>query len=339
MNENSNKNMLFDSIFIETYSELTTLNNEFNELYKSYNTTEDSDELVNEEIFFIESQTSDDSITTIEQIESDCFTQQEVALFQQIYQTNSIHHFIEDEEKKDRMSEQDNQAFITKIQQVPCCNKNCFNTSINNDEALKRFCKVKSMSAAEKNMFLLGMLEARVLICQKSWYTIYAIGKSKWEAVRAHYLKNNISPIVHGLKGHVSNHAIKFETVLHILTFIQNFAAQHGLPSPGHHFHKDIRPIIYLPACESYYSLFRLYNDTIESSQENTYTISQSSFSRIWKHYLPGIKFLTARSDLCMQCKEMRFSAKRWTQSEPLNKLNECSNHYSWASLEREYYR
>ncbi|CAG8453679.1 11771_t:CDS:1 [Gigaspora rosea] len=255
MNENSNKNVLFDSIFIETHAELITLNNEFNELYKFYNTTEDSDELVNEEVFLIESQTSDDS-ATIEQIESDCFTQQEVALFQQIYQTNSIHHFTEYEEKKDRMSEQDNQAFITKIQQVPCCNKNCFNTSINNDEALKQFCKVKSMSAAEKNMFLLGMLEASirqpttdrgeikqlatsnykfqgVSICQKSWYTIYAIGKSKWESVRTHYLKNDISPIVHGLKGRVSNHAIKFETVLYILTFIQNFAAQHGLPSPG----------------------------------------------------------------------------------------------------------
>ncbi|CAG8471646.1 1533_t:CDS:2 [Gigaspora margarita] len=293
MNENINKNVLFDSIFIETHSELTTLNDEFNKLYKHYNTTEDSDELVNEEEFFIESQASNNSaVEYVDSFESDCFTQQEIALFQQIYQTNLIQNFNEYEEKKNnKMSEQDNQAFLAKIRQTDCCPKKCFNTSIDHDEALKRFCKIKLMSAAEKNI------------------------------------------------GRVSNHAIKLETVLHILTFIRNFAAQHGLPSPGRHFREETRSIVYLPACESYYSLFRLYNDTIDINDENNYVVSQSSFSRIWKRYLPGIKFLTARSDLCMQCKEMRFSAKRWAPYETLNKINEWSNHYSWASLEREYYR
>ena len=137
-----------------------------------------------------------------------------------------------------------------------CCKKKCFNNSINHDEALKRFCKIKSMSAVEKNMFFLGILEASIRqpttdrgeikqyitnnynfqgvpVCQKAWFTIYTIGKTKWDAIKAHYLKNDISPIVHGLRGRVSNHAIKFETILYILTFIQNFAIQHGLPSPG----------------------------------------------------------------------------------------------------------
>ncbi|CAG8605497.1 7632_t:CDS:1, partial [Cetraspora pellucida] len=166
MNENTNKNVLFDSIFIETHSELTTLTNEFNELYTYYNTVEDSnnsDELVNKEAFFVESQENDNSIIEqVESFESDCFTQQEIALFQQIYQTNLIQHFIENEEKKDRMSEQDNQAFLTKIQQMVCCKKKCFNNSINHDEALKRFCKIRSMSAAEKNIFFLGILEASI---------------------------------------------------------------------------------------------------------------------------------------------------------------------------------
>ncbi|CAG8633354.1 17081_t:CDS:1, partial [Dentiscutata heterogama] len=68
MNENTDKNVLFDSIFIETHSELTTLNDEFNELYKHYNTNENGDELVNEEEFFIENRTSNDNI--IEQVDS-----------------------------------------------------------------------------------------------------------------------------------------------------------------------------------------------------------------------------------------------------------------------------
>ncbi|CAG8698054.1 6985_t:CDS:1, partial [Scutellospora calospora] len=39
-------------------------------------------------------------------------------------------------------------------------------------------------------------------VCQKSWFTIYTIRKTKWDAIRTHYLKNDISPIVYSLKEH-----------------------------------------------------------------------------------------------------------------------------------------
>ncbi|CAG8782791.1 20476_t:CDS:2, partial [Dentiscutata erythropus] len=76
-------------------------NQDLTELYKHYNTNDDSDEIVDDDEFFIESQT-DDSVTeqTDDSFESDCFTQQEIALFRQIYQTNLIQNFIECEEKK-----------------------------------------------------------------------------------------------------------------------------------------------------------------------------------------------------------------------------------------------
>ena len=43
--------------------------------------------------------------------------------------------------------------------------------------------------------------------------------------------------------------------------------------------------VIFLPACESYASLFRKYEEAIET--EKTYSISQSSFYNIWKNYIP----------------------------------------------------
>lgn len=63
--------------------------------------------------------------------------------------------------------------------------------------------------------------------------------------------------------------------------------------------------IIFLPATESYLSLFRLYNSTIKEIQQ---TISSTSFISIWKLYLPEIKFLSPRSDLCLKCKTMHFN-------------------------------
>ncbi|CAG8455615.1 9646_t:CDS:2, partial [Cetraspora pellucida] len=189
--------LLYD-IFINTYSELTTLNNEFNKLYKHYNTTEDSDELINNEEFFIENQVSDNStIEYADSFELDFFTQQEIALFQQIYQINLIQNFMK-YEKKSQMSEQDDQVFLTKIQQMACCNKKCFSTFINHNEALKRFSTTDYEEC--KKLTTSNYKFQGVSVCQKAWLTIYAIGKSKWKAIRTHYSKNDISPIVHSLK-------------------------------------------------------------------------------------------------------------------------------------------
>ncbi|CAG8761821.1 38199_t:CDS:2 [Gigaspora margarita] len=51
--------------------------------------------------------------------------------------------------------------------------------------------------------------------------------------------------------------------------------------------------------------------------------ISLSSFQRIWKRYLPGIKFIIARNNLCMICKTMHFGAKYWYIDETQQKLEE----------------
>ncbi|GES76388.1 hypothetical protein GLOIN_2v1777628 [Rhizophagus clarus] len=95
-----------------------------------------------------------------------------------------------------------------------------------------------------------------------------------------------------------------FEKVLDIITLITNYANIHGLPSPGRHFHEDTLPIIFLPASESYSSLYRLYVSTMED--ENQSTIHLTIFWRIWNKYIPEIKFLSPRNDLCFKCKEMR---------------------------------
>ena len=42
---------------------------------------------------------------------------------------------------------------------------------------------------------------------------------------------------------------------------------------------------------------------------------------------------------MCGFCKEHRFNAKYWTQEEKDKKIIEWSNHITWASNERVYYR
>jgi hypothetical protein len=105
----------------------------------------------------------------------------------------------------------------------------------------------------------------------------------------------------------------------------------------GRSFKRDTKHIVFLPADENYTTVFRCFIDTIEESSE--IYVSNRTFRRIWQTYLPEIKFLTPRSDLCHICKEHRFNANYWMPEEKEMKVREWNSHIAWAMKEREYYR
>ncbi|CAG8744318.1 7130_t:CDS:2 [Gigaspora margarita] len=364
MANESNKN-IFDSIFSETHHELEILNNEISQLQNiyltDYNSDEESDNETNE--FIIDKTSDETSDQTSKSIAlavyiNNFFTIDQIKSFHKMYMLNPMRAIMEENKAREkRLDKHNDDAFLIKLQQS-CCAKSCF-LNVNNQAALKRFQEMKAMTQYESSLCFLGIIDASmhvtefkngkpktylttdykfegVTICQKAWYTIYDIQKRRWEALRTHYQNFGLTPKIHGLTGRVSNYAISFSTTLNVLHFIANFANQHGLPSPGCSFRDNTREIIYLPACESKRSLYRIYNDL---EHDGVNDVSLSSFLRIWKRYLPGIQFLTARSDLCMLCKKRRFGVKYWNASEVLQKLNEWTDHYNWACLEHENYR
>jgi len=199
-----------------------------------------------------------------------------------------------------------------------------------------------------------------VNICSKAFMGIYGIGKTRWNNIRNHFSNDDIKKRQNALMGRVGNRTTPFDTVLKILIFIIKFSNINGLPSPGKYkcelffnkkllilliiiiigrnFRKDTKPLIFLPANETYSSIYNYYSNSIDEVPD-ILSVSYSTFCRIWKTYLPDIKFLTPRSDLCGFCKEHRFNAKYWTQEEKDKKIIEWSNHITWAFNEREYYR
>ncbi|CAG8843875.1 28970_t:CDS:2, partial [Gigaspora margarita] len=362
---NNYKHPLFDSIFSETHKELETFNIELEKLREAYQTNYNSDDesdedcdnfLKNQDLSSYTSQFEDFEVNDID----NCFTIDQIEEFRKIYILHPMQSVIDNDIKqKDRLDKQDNQAFLVRLAQTKCCQQSCLSNKVDSIIALSRFLEIKAMSYTESNICFLGMIDASTKednlvygvpkvnlttnysfnqkkICQKAWLTIHGISRTRWEALRIHYKEHGLTPKIHGLTGQISNSAIPFSIVLRVLRFITNFANQHGLPSPGRSFRDDTKEIIYLPACESKRSLFRIYNSVeVERIKE----ISLSSFQRIWKRYLPGIKFITARNDLCMTCKTMRFGDKYWCTEETQQKLEEWTSHFTWAQLERENYR
>ncbi|CAG8435650.1 6933_t:CDS:2 [Scutellospora calospora] len=261
--------------------------------------------------------------------------------FQRIFTQHTINERNEEQEINEELitllDQQEKEAFFLKLRILVCCKtKKCL-TKINQEFAFQIFDNIQKLSKTEYNMFILGMLhvmarskdtlfgkEKQYLtvkytlndsgICEKAFQTIYSLSDKKWKSIRNHYQINGIKPIVHALSGRRSHNALSFATILNILTFIINYANCHGLPSPGRHFRKDTIAITYLSASESYVGLYRIYQSSLDEISE--FNISRWSFIRIWKKYIPEIRFLSPRNNLCMLCKNMRFNAKFWIESE-----------------------
>jgi hypothetical protein len=253
------------NLFIDTHSELYELNSALKQLQDEYKSDINYD---NNTIFKDDEEstfpTDDDTSHTI-------FTNSQVEEFRKIWNKEQLHYEESEvpEELNNKLMEQDVEAFQKKIKATPCCSKNCLiNNIVDYEIATKKFQLFQKLNKNQQNMFLLGMLNANVRtnktekkhtdkvcltseyyfegnkICMVAFLIIYGVGKKKWEAVRKHYIDHDISPIVHGLTGRKSNNAVLFETILQILTFINNYANAHGLPSPGVYFINNLIIII-----------------------------------------------------------------------------------------------
>ncbi|CAB5382573.1 unnamed protein product [Rhizophagus irregularis] len=330
---------IFCPTIIETH-QISSLLKEFEELktlYQTDNELEINNNLESTPISQESDAYSSDEVSEDE--DNEILTSAQIEKFRKIFDTIDGDD-DEDEQKEQKkmeklLNEQDEKAFKL-VLQTSCCKKKCYTTNINHDNALHSFQMIKTLPKPELNMFLLGLIHSMKRseqthhdktdkkyltvkyvfdeseICEAAFLHIYSLSIKKWKMIRAHYQINGFTPIIHGNKRRKSSHALTFETILHILTFIINYANVHGLPSPGRSFRDDTMAITFLP------SLVLL---------------------RIWKKYVPEIKFLSPRSDLCFHCKNMRFNTQFWDQNEKENKVKEWHEHITWANQERDYYK
>lgn len=251
---------IFCPIIIETH-QISSLLKEFEELKTLYqadnNDLEINDNLESTQISQECDAYSSDEVSEDE--ENKILTSAQIEKFRKIFDTTDDDDDNNQNEQKKMeklLNEQDEKAFKL-VLQTSCCKKKCYTTSINHDSALRSFQTIKTLPKPELNMFLLGLLHAMKRsekthhdkiekkyltvkyvfdeneICETAFLHIYSLSIKKWKIIRTHYQTSGFTPIIHGNKRRKSSHALTFEIVLHVLTFIVNYANVHGLPSPG----------------------------------------------------------------------------------------------------------
>ncbi|KAF0484240.1 chaperonin: PROVISIONAL [Gigaspora margarita] len=321
---------LLNSIFSETHQELQTLQNDFLNLQIHFVNTNYENSQSKDYNEILEEDENDESNELL------FISEYQLQKYHQIYNNNKIVDNLKENnlnnnefEKLKTTINNNEETFIKQISETNCCQNNCLKEKINSKKAYLRNFNFQSLSKSNQDSFLMGYFigisnlkntskgNKRIRIsynysfdsekiCLQAFKFIYGIGSTRIENIKTHLFQEDIKARIHKSARKSSYTAIPFFTVIRIINFILSYANKWGLASPGQHFKREKIEITFLLAIENYTSLYRKYLDAIDQDKNiDKLYICLSSFKTIFKNFLPEIKFLTPRSDLCYFCKVM----------------------------------
>ncbi|KAJ8317256.1 hypothetical protein KUTeg_005160 [Tegillarca granosa] len=161
--------------------------------------------------------------------------------------------------------------------------------------------------------------------------------------LRKHIYTNGILPRRHGNAGRAPHNALTYEDSQNIVQFIIGsqrilYADRYGMPQPAARGVTDVVPPIYLPAQDTYDSVYNKYQDV--AKEMNFRGVTEPCFRNVWKQCVPHIQFVRLRTDVCHVCEKHRKSIQEAvTEDEKLQISESFAKHIQYAQLERDYYK
>ncbi|RGB34582.1 hypothetical protein C1646_760374 [Rhizophagus diaphanus] len=190
----SETHFLFDNVFLNTHSELTTLQEQIKEFQTVYQSNEEIVPFTND----INNKFNLDDESNIDK------------------NNNNLNQKLQQE-----LNKKDEEAQIKKLQTERCC---ILSVTARNETTTNN--QKRSRLASE-------YIYEGIKICHPAFLKIYGFGDKYWNNIQNHFIQEGINPRIHKAVGKKSNFALTFEKVLEVISFITNYANIHGLPSPG----------------------------------------------------------------------------------------------------------
>ena len=117
-------------------------------------------------------------------------------------------------------------------------------------------------------------------ICRDAFKVIYNVGEVVLRNLLTHVKTQGITPRSHGNKGRKPHHAFSFSDITLMVTFIRNYADEHGLPLPAPERGRDSIPPIYLPSSDTKTSVHKKYQEACSSTQQRAAKYHVEKWSR-----------------------------------------------------------
>ena len=231
---------------------------------------------------------------------------------------------IDDDSDEDRVK-------IQKFLMEGCgCNNIC-STMLTVDRIHEHVLNVREMSKDERDMYIMGVIvnggdTGRAMlgrkrkqktvftflgstVCKSMFMVAFDVGRKALSNIIDHVSKYGATPRTHGNTGRKPKHAIKFVDVQRVVTFINNYADEFGMPQPAAPRARDNIPPIYL-TCQT--TKLQVHSEYVRScTGAGDRSVKTTAFYAIWKSCCAHIKIASPRDDVCATCERLR--KNRWT--------------------------
>ena len=108
-------------------------------------------------------------------------------------------------------------------------------------------------------------------------------------------------PRVHGNARRLPSNALTFESIKHVVSFIENYAEDHAILLPGRIPGYKRSDLQLLPCSTTKRSVWRTYCSATTNTT-NVHCLAYTTFNRIWRSLLPNILPTRPMTDLCAVC-------------------------------------
>ena len=173
-------------------------------------------------------------------------------------------------------------------------------------------------------------------VCRAAFSYVFRIGSTRLKRLQKLAAQKFCFPAPHGGLGRVPWNICTTEMRSRVVEFIRNYSSINGLPMPSAPRGRANNAPTYLPASETYSSVYAEY---CEAQQEEEERVSLSTFKRIWHAHLPDIIFMTPRQDVCARCEQFRNNLRSsLSEQDKKDIIENWLKHINSAKSEREHY-
>lgn len=273
----------------------------------------------------------------------------------------TILNTVEDEDEDEEL--ENNINVISMFDRSSCvCLNSCFG-HLSDDDVNQNIMNLREMTKDEKEMFIMGVLSkigfdkttsrntqrkrTRYIylykgqtVCRDAFLQIYDITDRVLSSLASHMNTNGLTPRVHGNKGKLPHHALKYDDVKRCVDFIRNYSEEYGIPQPEAPRGSDGIPPVFLPASDTKKQIHTKYEKCLSEINPVPRIVKLASFKDLWLKCIPHIKISKPRDDVCCICEKLRKKiADAVTEDEKMDATREFTEHLQEAKKEREEYR
>jgi len=178
-------------------------------------------------------------------------------------------------------------------------------------------------------------------VCQKTFLFAFNCSEKVFKTVKKQFLTYGLEPKVHGnVQATAKARSFDPTIVIHVKTFIENYAQQFGLVLPGRVPAFNNPNLMVLPSSCSKAELYRKYESACKESGQHT--VSETYFRRTWVKFMPHVVVQKPRTDLCDTCQSNFTSlAQLRTLDDSVKEqmIQKSVDHLTRVSRERSLYQ